>query len=83
MSTRLYWRPVPKDPPPYDVPADVENALRRRYWETDFSTPRYEPVDLDKSDVSWLEGLRDAGLRGANELIDAIRKHGTIRLTWE
>jgi hypothetical protein len=82
MSTSLYWRPVPKDPPPYEVPDDIEDALRRRYWETD-GTSHSEPAELDSHDVLWLEGLRDAGLEGANELIAAIREHGTIRLTWE
>jgi hypothetical protein len=38
---------------------------------------------MDKSDIPWLEGLRDAGLEGANELIAAVREHGTIRLTWD
>lgn len=82
MSRSLYWRPVPKDPPPYDVPEDVETVLRRRYWEDD-GLPRSESAELDSRDVPWLEGLRDAGLSGATELIAAIREHGTIRLTWE
>jgi hypothetical protein len=84
VSTSLYWRPVPKDPPPYDVPEDVEGALRRRYWETwpDMG-PRSEPREMGETDIAWLEGLRDAGLEGADELIAAIREHGTIRLTWE
>lgn len=82
MSSSLYWRPVPKDPPPYDVPEDVEGALRRRYWEND-GTARDQPAELDSRDVLWLEGLRDAGLSGASELIAAILEHGTIRLTWE
>lgn len=84
MSSSLYWRPVPKDPPPYDVPDDVEGVLRRRYWEDwPNSNDRSEPRELNKNDIGWLEGLRDAGLEGANELIDAIREHGTIRLMWE
>jgi hypothetical protein len=83
VSTSLYWRPVPKPPEPADVPEDIEGALRRRYWEDGFGQPRHEPADLDRSAIDWLEGLRDAGLEGANELIDAIREHGTIRLTWE
>lgn len=82
MSTSLYWRPVPKDPPPYDVPDDVEGALRRRYWEED-GVPRNHPAELDSRDVLWLEGLRDAGLKGASKLITAIRENDTIRLTWE
>jgi hypothetical protein len=83
MSRSLYWRLIPKTPEPMDVPADVVDALRSRYWEDDWGRPRHEPTDLDKRDVSWLEGLRDAGLEGANELIIAIFDHDTIRLTWE
>lgn len=84
MSTSLYWRPVPKDPAPGDVPEDVVSALRRRYWEEwPNSADRSEPREIGQTDIAWLEGLRDAGLEGANELIAAIREHGTIRLTWE
>lgn len=82
MSSSLYWRPVPKDPARCDVPEDVEGAVRRRYWENE-GTPRHEPAELDSHAILWLEGLRDAGLDGANELIAAIIEHDTIRLTWE
>jgi hypothetical protein len=84
VSSSLYWRPVPKDPPPYDVPEDLENVLRRRYWEDWPNTaPRSEAREMGQGDIGWLEGLRDAGLESANDLLAAIREHGTIRLTWE
>lgn len=84
VSRSLYWRPVPKNPPPYDVPDDLEDVLRRRYWEEwpDIG-PRSEPREMGENAIAWLEGLRDAGLEGATELIAAIREHGMIRLTWE
>lgn len=84
MSLSLYWRAVPKDPPPYDVPEDVEPLLRKRYWEDGMdSQPRSVPIELDARDVPWLEGLRDAGRDGAEQMIAAIREHGTIELRWE
>lgn len=80
MSLSLYWQPVP-EPQPEDVPGDLDWLLRQRYWDAQ-GYPRTDPVDLDSRDIAWLEGLRDAGKDGAEELIAIIRKHGTIRLTW-
>lgn len=80
MSTSLYWRPAPKDVPPADtLPSELKKALARRYWDHDGSMWADER-EFDSADVPYLEGLRDAGLDGAAELIAAIKKHGRVEV---
>lgn len=38
----------------------------------------YVSAEFNSSDVSYFEGLRDAGIEDAEEVIAAIEKHGTI-----
>lgn len=80
MSTSLYWRPVPQDTPPArDLPYDLKKAISQRFWGHDGSLYGDE-VELTQAHVMYLEGLRDAGVDGAADLIAAIRAHGAIEL---
>jgi hypothetical protein len=38
------------------------------------------PSNLDYSDLTYLESLQDAGVEGAEDLIEAIRKHDEIEI---
>lgn len=71
MSSNLEWLPV--DRKGKCVSDDVKFILRRRYGH---------PIDLtlDSECIGYLEGLKDAGVNGAEELIKAIDKHGEIVL---
>lgn len=52
---------------------DIMAAARQIYQETGGE-------ELDKRFIPYLEGLADGGVAGAQELIDAIRKHGSIEI---
>ena len=38
---------------------------------------------MTEGDIPYVQGLRDAGVKGAQELIDVLRKHGAIILWHE
>jgi hypothetical protein len=62
----LHWRPVKGGK---EVGGGAIRELlmdRKRFW--------------DASDVPYLQGLRDGGVDGAAELIEAIKKHQEIEL---
>lgn len=78
MSTSLYWRPVPKDPPPSrELSYELKKAIARRLWGHDGSLCGAE-VEVDAGMALYLEGLVDAGVPGADELLDAVREHGRV-----
>lgn len=81
MSSSMYWRPAPKEEPPAnDLPYALKRAVAQRFWHHDGSLYG-DDYELGKEDVSYLEGLADAGIDGAAELIEAIRQHGRV-LVW-
>ena len=80
MSSSLMWRPIATDA--NHLPKELKFVISRRLWDTDGSIGGGE-ASMNMSDLSYLEGLNDAGVKGANELIDAIRKHGTVILWHE
>jgi hypothetical protein len=67
MSGSMYWKPRAGGE---RVPQALKSALQKRYKEW--------PRDFDYADQKYLEGLCDAGVEGAADLIDAITTHGTI-----
>jgi len=73
MSSSLKWEPETEDRRKSFSTA-VKFALRIRYGN---------PVDavLGVGDVPYLEGLRDADVYGMGEVIEAITKHGNIRVS--
>lgn len=81
MSSTLMWRPVvPIEG--YPLPFALKKTLSRKLWDTDGSTGGGEAMMTEK-DIPHLEGLRDAGIEGANGLIEILRKHGAIVLWHE
>lgn len=80
MSSTLYWRPAPKDVPPAEsLPFELKKAIARRFWDHDGSL-HGEEIEVDTEGVPYLEGLSDAGVDGADELLQAIREHGRVLL---
>lgn len=70
MGCSLYWRPIPKKQ--YRVGEyQLRDILEKRYGY---------PSELDCSDVTYLKALDDAGVEGADELVEAIEKHGEIEI---
>lgn len=83
MSASMHWRPVYPKPEGEYVEDEVRRALARRLWNHDGSLVS-DPSQLDKDDLPYLEGLRDGlsgdGATSAQDLIDAIRKHGSVEI---
>lgn len=78
MSSSMYWRPVPKDVPPGQWLDDgVRYKLGERLWGS--GSLRNE-AELDGTDIAYLEGLADGGVKGARDLLDAIRAHGRVKI---
>lgn len=78
MSSTLMWRPVvPVEG--YSLPYELKKTLSRKLWDTDGSTGGGEAT-MTENDIPYLEGLRDAGVKGAEKLIEILRKHGAIVL---
>jgi hypothetical protein len=71
MSSNLGWEPEDRNIKP--LSDELKYAMRKKFSE---------PVNyvLDKHDMSYLEGLRDGGIAEAQFLLDAIEKHGRIRV---
>jgi hypothetical protein len=76
----MYWRPVNPRPEGEYVDDAVRQRLAPRLWGDGAGTDSVGPDELDKRFIPYLEGLADGGVDGAQELIDAIRKHGTIEI---
>lgn len=73
MGCSLYWKPVSKE---NNFVGDIQlrNILEKRY--------NY-PSILDTGDIGYLNALVDAGVEGANDLIEAIEKHNEIQIDLE
>ena len=71
MSSKLYW--VPSKNLGEILPDDLKCALVKRYGA---------PIStvIGMRDIQYFEGLRDAGVLGAERLMAALEKHGEIHL---
>lgn len=70
MSSNLYWRARPTGEKVLSY--ELKKALQNRHYPADCTF--YE------HDISYLEGLRDAGIADAQKLIDGIEKYGEIEV---
>lgn len=78
MSKNLYWKPVLPNKK-YDLPDMLRYVIAKKIWGND-GTLTSEGIELDSSIVLYLEGLRDAGVAGAEELIEAINKYEKVEI---
>lgn len=77
MSTTLMWKPVSKIKG--DLPRALKFAISRKLWGTDGSCGG--SATLKHKDINYLEGLRDAGIAGADDLIELIHKYDEV-IVW-
>ena len=71
MSSNLVWQPVKANYK--NLPDELKFAMRKRF-------DGHVKTTMDESDAGYLQGLRDAGVKGAQELLDAIAKYGEIEV---
>lgn len=73
MTCSLHWKPVVNDS---EQAGDIQlrEILDKKYGY---------PSTLDHSDIGYLEALIDADVKGADELVEAIRKHDQIQIFLE
>jgi hypothetical protein len=76
MSSDLMWRPVSEGEA---LPKTLKFALSKKLWGTD-GTCGDGDVVVDSNLIPYLEGLRDAGIDGADRLIKLIETHGAVVL---
>lgn len=70
MSAKVHWRPVQ---PIHERLGDLQ--LR------EIMTKRYQlPYQFGTADCDYIRGLMDAGVEGAKEMLEAIKRHGIIEL---
>lgn len=72
MSSSLCWRPIPAGE---TLPDALKFALQKRRFEF----PRVFGIE----DIRYLEGLSDAGIEGAQALIELINQHDAVELYLE
>lgn len=80
MSSSLMWRPVDKTA--HNLPDQLKRTLSRKLWDTDGSCGHGEAT-MTHADIPYLEGLRDAGVKGADDLIKIIEEHEAVILWHE
>lgn len=72
MRMSLYWKPVRNDGKILDDA--LKFVLRKKYRGCVHQTT------LTDSDIPYLTGLVDAGIKDAEKLISAIEKYGEIEI---
>ena len=80
MSTTAYWRPIVLKEG-NSIDDDLKRKIARRYMDHDGSLSG--SVNMDRADLGWLEGLRDAGVKDAEKLVEAIEKYYEIEVWLE
>lgn len=73
MSSTLTWEPAHRKR--HNLPLELKLALQKKFGGT------VSDRDMGADYVAYLEGLRDAGVTGAQALIDAIEKHDIVTVT--
>jgi hypothetical protein len=77
MSTNLYWRPISAG---QQLPGQLKPFLAKRLWNSDGSISQ-EDIVVDSELIPYLEGLADAGVEGAHQLIGAIQRHRNVYIS--
>jgi len=73
-NTQLVWR-LPRASDTETLPVELRSILVKR-----FNIKPREPYLFDPTFLPYIQGLFDAGIHGAKELIDAIDKNEKVEL---
>ena len=73
MSTNLYWEPAERKKHKAGEDAGLKWALQKKYGSPVSRT-------MGHQNIPYLEGLRDGGIKGVQELIDAIETYENIEI---
>lgn len=76
MSSSLKWRPI-IDHTDNTLPMALKCVLAKN------GLIGSEAVRMTKADISYLRGLADGGVEGADELIQRIFEHETVEIYLE
>lgn len=73
MSYSLYWRPISTKKNNAGKDQALKWAMQKKFGS---------PINrtIGESNIEYLQGLKDAGVDGASDLIDAVEKCGSIEL---
>lgn len=74
MSATLKWKPAKASG--HNLPDALKYALQK-------NPSGQEARHFGEASIGYLEGLRDAGIDGAEALLGAIEKHGDVLVWWE
>lgn len=75
----MHWRPRPQKPEGEWVEDRLRHILARKLWDHDGSIAD-GPTALGRDMLPYLQGLADADVEGAAELIAAIQKYVEIEV---
>lgn len=80
MNRKLRWEPVHQEE--FTLPDELKKAIVKHYWGSDGSdrdnlTTR---VHIGEDDIPYFEGLADAGVASAVDVLDILRSHKEIYL---
>lgn len=70
MGLTLIWRPLAEGT---DLPDELRRVLEAKYRT-------HWPIRISRDEWGYFEGLRDAKISGAAEVLDLIEKHGELEL---
>lgn len=76
MSSTLCWTPTKRDKE--FLSDELKFVLRKKNGDVTIDS-----MILSDCDMPYLEGLKDAGISGIDELIEAIEKHDQVTLSEE
>lgn len=81
MSSDIFWKPV-KPIEGNQLPRTLKYVISPRFFNHD-GTLGGSNVILNESHLEYLCGLLDCKVDGALELIDAIKRHGSVELYFD
>lgn len=79
VSSEMYYRPVPQPPRAKTLPDQLKRILSRRFWDHDGSL-NGSNIQLTENNIAYLNGLEDAGIEGARELINCIEDNKVVEI---
>jgi hypothetical protein len=77
----LMWKPYIENQGE-SIPGELKVILKRKLWQPDATFFRGSKI-INGDMMQYLEGLRDAGIKGVQHLIEVIKENGAIILWLE